>query len=159
MPAMTPEPPDATLPARLCAFHARLPLAGDPLNALLALPDDRLLYLAPILRDTPVPAPALSLDDWREFRDALVPHGVFPLLAYRLRAWPEDCRPPAEVTPWLDRVSLYAAARAMRAGRANTIMLPTVSLSYGLARSHGPAGAARRRGLSMRTADPGTGTA
>ncbi len=110
-------PPDPSLPARLREFHERLPLAGDPPNALLSLPDDRLLYLAAVLRDTPVPAPALSLDDWREFRDLLVPHGVFPLLAYRLRAWPEDCRPPEEVMAWLNRVYLYAAARTMRAGR------------------------------------------
>jgi hypothetical protein len=114
---MTPAPPDATLPARLREFHHRLPLAGDPPNALLALPDDRILYLAAILRDTPVPAPALSLDEWREFRDLLVPHGVFPLLAYRLRTWPEDCRPPVAVTDYLNRVFLYAAARSMRAGR------------------------------------------
>ncbi len=66
-----------------------------------------------------MPAPALSLDEWRAFRDLLVPHGVFPLLAYRLRAWPDDCRPPAEVRAWLNRVFLYAAARAMRAGPWN----------------------------------------
>ena len=107
---MSPEPPDATLPARLRAFHERLPLAGDSPNALLSLPDDRLPYLVSILRDTPVPAPALTLEEWRAFRDLLVPHGVFPLLAYRLRAWPEDCWPPAEVMAWLNRVFLYAAA-------------------------------------------------
>ena len=95
---MSPEPPDPSLPGRLREFHERLPLAGDPPNALLALPDDRLLYLVALLRDSPVPAPALTLEEWRAFRDALVPHGVFPLLAYRLRAWPEDCRPPKEVT-------------------------------------------------------------
>ncbi len=69
---------------------------GRPPNALLSLPDDRLLYLAAVLRDTPVPAPSLSLEEWRAFLDHLRPHGVFPLLAYRLRAWPEDCRPPSK---------------------------------------------------------------
>ena len=64
---MSPEPPDPSLPGRLREFHARLPLAGDPPNALLALPDDRLLYLAALLRVTPQPAPALSR------------HGVFSL--------------------------------------------------------------------------------
>jgi len=53
---MTPSPPDPSLPARLRAFHEGLPLAGDPPNALLSLPDDRILYLAAVLRDTPVPA-------------------------------------------------------------------------------------------------------
>ncbi len=111
------EPSDATLPARLRDFHERLPLAAGRPNVLLSLPDGRLLYLAALLRDTPVPAPALSAEEWQAFLDLLRPHWAFPLLAYRLRAWPEDCRPPAEVMAWLNRVFLYAAARAMRAGR------------------------------------------
>lgn len=46
IPAMSPEPPGPSLPARLLVFHAKLPLAAGRPNALLALPDDRLLYLA-----------------------------------------------------------------------------------------------------------------
>jgi hypothetical protein len=114
---MIRESPDPSLPGRLREFHERLPLAGDPPNAVLSLPDDRILYLAAILRDTPVPAPALSLEEWQAFLDHLRPHGVYPLIAYRLRSWPEDCRPPAKVMAWLNRVFLYAAARTMRAGR------------------------------------------
>ena len=75
---------------------------------MLSLPDDRLLYLVAILRDTPVPEPALSTEEWQGFLDLLRPHGVYPLLAYRLRAWPEDCRPPAEVMDYLNRLFLYA---------------------------------------------------
>ena len=115
---MKPAPADPSLPARPRAFHERLPLAGDPLNGLLSLPDDQLLYLAAILRDTPQPPPAMSPEEWQAFLDLLRPHGVYPLMAYRLRALPEDCRPAAEVTAWLDRLFLYAAVRAMRAGRA-----------------------------------------
>ena len=87
-------PPDPSLPARLREFHKRLPLPGDPPNAPLSLPDDRILYLAAILRDTPVPAPALSAEEWREFMDYLKPHGVYPLMAYRLRKWAAERRPP-----------------------------------------------------------------
>ncbi len=114
---MIQEPPDSSLPARLREFHERLPLAGSPPNALLSLPDDRLLYLVAVLRDTPVPAPALSVEEWQEFLDHLKPHGVYPLMAYRLRKWPAECRPPGWVIDWLNRVFLYAAARSMRAGR------------------------------------------
>ncbi|HIH04547.1 MAG TPA: nucleotidyltransferase family protein [Methanoregulaceae archaeon] len=85
-----------------------LPLAGGRPNALL--PADRLLSLAAVLRDTPRAAPALSLEAWREFLDLLRPHGVYALLAYRLGAWPEDCRPPAEVMDFLKRQHLVAAA-------------------------------------------------
>ena len=105
---MSPEPPDPSLPARLREFHARLPLAGDPPNTVLSLPDDRVLRP----RNTPGPAPALPAEEWQEFLDPLKPHGVYPLLAYRLRAW------PADVMAWLNRVFLYAAAMSMRAGRA-----------------------------------------
>ena len=112
---MSLEPPDPSLPGRLREFHGRLPLAGDPPNALLALPDDRLLYLAALLRDTPTPPPALTL------------HGVFPLLAYRLRAWPEDCRPPGNGLP---EPRLPLRGREDDAGRpANSIILRRVVLS------------------------------
>ena len=103
VPAMRPEPSDPSVPSSL-------PLAGDRGT----LPDDRLLYLAAILRGTPVPAPALSPEAWQGFLDVLKPHGVHPLMAYRLRA---ECRPPAEVMGHLNRIFLNVAARSMKAGR------------------------------------------
>ncbi len=53
-------PPDPSLPGRFREFHVRLPLAGDPPNALLSLPDDRILYLPAVLGETLVPAPSFS---------------------------------------------------------------------------------------------------
>ena len=41
---MSSEPVDPSLPLRLREFHERLPLAGEPRNAVLALPDDQVLY-------------------------------------------------------------------------------------------------------------------
>ncbi|MEN6519406.1 MAG: hypothetical protein ABFC38_14740 [Methanospirillum sp.] len=113
---MSSEPPAPSLPGRLRAFHARLPLAGGRPNALLALPDDRILCLAAVLRDTPQAAPALSPEEWREFLSPLRPHGVYPLLARRLSAWPAGCRPPAEVMDFLRRQHLLAAARSFGPG-------------------------------------------
>jgi hypothetical protein len=90
--AMTPSPPDPSLPARLHEFHKKLPLAGDPPNALPSLRDDHILYLAAVLRDTPQPAPALTLEEsWgsaigsccRRLPSARVPA---PLVARRLPA-------------------------------------------------------------------------
>jgi hypothetical protein len=114
---MSPVQPDPALPERLRAFHQKLPLEGDPPNALLSVSDDWLLYLVAILRDSPLPAPPLSLSEWKEFCDLLVPHRVFPLLAYRLRAWPPECRPPGKVMDVLDRTLLFSAALSVRAGR------------------------------------------
>ncbi|HIH04545.1 MAG TPA: nucleotidyltransferase family protein [Methanoregulaceae archaeon] len=110
-------PPDPSLPGRLREFHVRLPLAGGRPNALLALLAGRVLSLVALLRDTPQPPPALSLEAWREFLDLLRPHGVYPLHAYRLRSWAEDGRPPLDVMDFLKRQHLLAAARAMRADR------------------------------------------
>ncbi|MEN6517313.1 MAG: hypothetical protein ABFC38_03870 [Methanospirillum sp.] len=95
-----------------------MPLAAGRPNALLSLPDDRILYLAAVLRDTPVPAPALAPEEWREFLGLLQPHRVHALLAYRLSAWPVECRPPVDVMDFLKRQHLLAAARSLRAGRA-----------------------------------------
>ncbi|MEN6342146.1 MAG: hypothetical protein ABFC89_06250 [Methanospirillum sp.] len=111
---MSADPPDPSLPAQLRAFPATLPLVGDPPNALLSLPDDRILHLATVLRDTPQAAPALAPEEWREF------------LAYRLGTRPEGCRPPAVVMDFLRRQHLPAVARSSYAGRANSIILPRV---------------------------------
>ena len=92
MTSTTPSPPDPSLPARLRAFHQRLPLAGDPPNALLTLPDDRILYLAAILRDTPVPAPALPAEEWREILDR-IPLQATPLNG-RWIEWVRACGYP-----------------------------------------------------------------
>ena len=64
-----------------------------------------------------VSASSLTPEEWQAFLDLLRPHGVYPLMAYRLRSWPADCRPPKDVTDFLDRAFPYAAARSMRAGR------------------------------------------
>jgi len=45
--------------------------AGDTPNAVLSLPDDRLLSLVAILRDTPLPAQAMSPEERRAFLDLL----------------------------------------------------------------------------------------
>ncbi len=89
-------PPDPALPGRLNEFHQRLPLAGDPANAVLSLPDGRLLSLAALLRDAPIPPPAMTPEEWRVFLDLLVPRGVYVLLVSRLRSWPADCRRPED---------------------------------------------------------------
>ncbi|HIH03479.1 MAG TPA: hypothetical protein HA263_06390 [Methanoregulaceae archaeon] len=54
-----------------------------------------------MLRDTPQRPPALALEEWRELLGLIRPYGVYSFLAYRLNAWPESCRPPAEVMDFL----------------------------------------------------------
>ena len=65
----------------------------------------------------------MPMEEWQGVLELLRPHGVYPLMAYRLRAWPEDCRPPKDVTTWLDRLFLFAAARSMRAGRQIQVVI------------------------------------
>jgi hypothetical protein len=81
------------------------------------LPDDQLLYIIALLRNTPVQPPALSTDGWQRFFTCLGLHGVFALIAYHLRPWPGDCRPPKEITDILDRHFLAASAKSLLAGR------------------------------------------
>jgi hypothetical protein len=106
-----------SLPDVLKNFHCGLPLAGDPPNALLSLPDDLLTYLIAAIRNTPQSPPDLSCDDWRNVLALLRPHMIYPLLTSHVRTWPEECRPPQEIMNYLNRVFLMAAARNMRAGR------------------------------------------
>jgi len=111
----TTAPP--SLPKRLREFHERLPLAGDPPNALLSISDDLLIYLIAAIRNTPCSPPDLSVEEWHNFFAQLRPHMIFPLITFHLRTWTEDCQPPREIMDYLNRVRLYAAARNLRAGR------------------------------------------
>ncbi len=85
-----------SLPDALRDFHKHLPLAGDPPNALLSLPDDLLLYLIGAIRNTPQSPPDLSVEEWHNFFTLIRPHMIFPLITFYLRTWPEDCQPPQE---------------------------------------------------------------
>lgn len=107
----------ASLPRMLREFHKQLPLAGDPGNALLALPDAHLLYLVSLIRNTPTAPPQLSRNDWDAFISLLRPHWVYSLIAYNLHTWPEKCLPPQEIMEELTRISLTASARTLLAGQ------------------------------------------
>ncbi|MCX6692550.1 MAG: nucleotidyltransferase family protein [Methanoregula sp.] len=110
-----PEP--VSLLNTLKTFHHGIPLAGDPPNALLSLPDDLLTYLIAAIRNAPQPAPDILPDDWQSFLALLRPHAIVPLLAFHVRTWPEECQPPQEIMEYLNRVFLMAAARSLLAGR------------------------------------------
>jgi hypothetical protein len=101
----------------LRSFHTELPLAGNPENALLSIPDDLLTWLIAAIRNTPRPPPDLSPEEWQKFLVLLRPHMIFPLLAFHVRTWPDECRPPGEILEYLNRILLMAAARNLLAGR------------------------------------------
>lgn len=109
------------LPVSICEelrnFHAELPLADYPPNALLSLSDDLLTYLIAAIRNTPRRPPVLSPDDWHHFLTLLQPHLIIPLITYHVRTWPEECRPPPEIMECLNQVFQKAAARNLLAGR------------------------------------------
>jgi hypothetical protein len=98
-------------------FHGHLPLAGDPPNALLSLPDAHLSYLIAAIRNTPRSPPNLSPDGWHRFILLLQPHSIVPLIAFHIQTWPEECQPPQEIMEYLNRIFLGAAARNLLAGR------------------------------------------
>lgn len=112
----TPFHPDS-LSGEFRALHRQLPLAGDPANDLLSLPDDLLIYLVSLVRNTPAPPPRRSRDEWQAFLSLLRPHWIYPLIAFHLRSWPEECRPPQEIREYLERISLSATARTLLAGQ------------------------------------------
>ena len=111
------KPARISLPEDLRNFHKHLPLAGDPPNALLSLPDDLLIYLIAAIRNTPRSPPDLSVEEWHNFFDLLRPHWIVPLLAFHLRTWTEEFRPPQKIMEYLDGIFLAASARNLLVGR------------------------------------------
>jgi len=114
-----PDSPDQmdSIPAILRELHKDLPLAGDPVNDLLSLPDDFLRYLVFLVRNIPVAPPRRSRDEWQAFHSLLPPHWIYPLIASHLRSWPEECQPPQEIREYLERISLTSTARTLLAGQ------------------------------------------
>jgi len=98
-------------------LHTTVPLAGDPPNALLALPDGLLEYVICVIQNTPVTPPACTADEWDAMMTLLRPHGIFPLLALHLKEWDEECLPPEEIMDFLSRVFLEGCARNLRLGK------------------------------------------
>ena len=105
------------LPETLRRIHKNLPLAGDPANDLLSSPDDLLIYLVSLVRNTPFNPPHRSPDEWQAFLSLLRPHWIYPLIASHLRSWPEECQPPQEIREYLERIALTATARTLLAGQ------------------------------------------
>jgi len=98
-------------------FHARMPLSGNPLNALLAQPDDFILYLVAAIRSEPCAPPARSEGEWQAFFDVLRAHWIIPLVAFNVRRWPAACQPPPACQEYMNRVLMTATARNMLADR------------------------------------------
>ncbi|MDO9327070.1 MAG: nucleotidyltransferase family protein, partial [Methanoregula sp.] len=106
----------ATLPGTLRELHRHLPLAGDPENALLSLPDDLLTYLISAIRNTPCMPLDLTPEEWHTFLSLLRPHWIFPLVTFHVQTWPEACRPPREIMEYLNKNFQTASARTLLAG-------------------------------------------
>jgi hypothetical protein len=97
-------------------FHAKMPLSGKPVNAILAQPDDLVRYLVAVIRSEPCAAPTRSAREWEVFMGAIRVHWIQSLVAFNLHSWPEECQPPRECMEDLNRTFLSGTARNMLAG-------------------------------------------
>jgi len=104
-------------------FHEDLPLDGDPCNALLSLPDDLLEYVIALMKNAPRHPPVMSLTEWSALPGLLRPHWIIPLLAWNLRSWPEEFRPPREIVSDFEQGFLQGAAGNLLDGRQIRVIL------------------------------------
>lgn len=98
------------------AIHSVVPLAGSPPNALLLLDDDLLNYLICIIRNTPSVPPQRTAEEWDNLLTLLRPHGIYPLLAFHLKGWDEEYRPPEKVMEYLSQALISGCVRNLRNG-------------------------------------------
>jgi hypothetical protein len=106
-----------TLPATLRQWHTVHPLAGDPPNALLSVPDDLLQYIINALRNSPCIPPVCSPEAWDHVVSCLRPHWIIPLMAFHMLSWPKECRPPEKILSVFENALLAGAARNLLMGR------------------------------------------
>jgi hypothetical protein len=79
------------------AFHGRSMLCGEPRNALLALPEELILYIRSLLSDDPGPPPDLPFEPWSAMLRLMNPHWIKPYLYWKISQLPAELRPPGEV--------------------------------------------------------------
>lgn len=81
---------------------------------LLSLPDDLLWWTLSLLRESPVPVPAIDQGTWDRWLAALAPHYILPLLWYLARDAPEESLPPQWVRTSMQGIYRQAGIRALR---------------------------------------------
>ena len=82
-------------------LHPNLKFCGEPRNAILSVSDGLLNYVLSLLRDDPIHAPRVSIEEWSELLSILRSHWVSPLLYWHLGRLPDEFRPPK---PIVDRM-------------------------------------------------------
>ncbi|HUT38323.1 MAG TPA: nucleotidyltransferase family protein [Methanoregula sp.] len=92
-------------------WHAVHPLAGNPPNALLSVPDDLLRYVIGAVRNIPCSPPVCSPETWDQCISSLHSHRIIPLMASHVLSWPEECRPPEKILSFFEHSLLSGAAR------------------------------------------------
>jgi len=103
--------------SRIRKFHEIIPLAGSQKNALLNLPDEQQFYLISLIQNKPTSPPDLSIEEWDGFFSLLRPQRIMPLIAYNIRSWPDEFKPPAEKVSELNQIFLMGAVKNLLIGR------------------------------------------
>ena len=82
-------------------LHPNLNFCGEPRNAILSVSDGLLNYVLSLLKDDPIHAPVVSIEEWSELLSILRSHWVSPLLYWQLSRLPDQFLPPK---PIVDRM-------------------------------------------------------
>ena len=98
-------------------WHAVHPLAGNPPNALLSVPDDLLRYVIGAVRNIPCSPPVCRPEAWDHVVSCLTVHRILPLMASHMVSWPQECRPPEKIMAVFENALLTGAARNLLMGQ------------------------------------------
>ncbi|WP_424358786.1 nucleotidyltransferase domain-containing protein [Methanocella sp. MCL-LM] len=99
-------------------------LAGEPVNAILKLPDDQLLYLLSVFRNEPTPRIDITQPQWRHLISTLDSHMILPVFYEKLRLLPIDMRPPCEVMDALRSAYMSSDLKsAMRSRQLTSVLV------------------------------------
>lgn len=98
-------------------LHPKIRFCGDPPDAFMDLSENLLLYTLAILRDEPVEPVKAPEEAWSKFLVVLSPHGIIPLLYWKLLRLPEAVRPPQATFERMHHAFMRHGAKALRETR------------------------------------------
>ena len=78
-------------------LHPNLQFCGDPPNAILSVSNPLLNYVLSLLKDDPIHAPRVSMEEWSELFFILRSHWVSSLLYWHLGRLRDEFRPPESI--------------------------------------------------------------
>jgi len=95
-------------------IHTEFKLSGQPINALLHIPDKFLFYILSLLKNEFPSLPEASIDEWNKLFTLLIPHWILPLVYWKIGHLPKAFHPPTPIISRMRKAFMDSRVRCLQ---------------------------------------------